>query len=395
MQLQHTPPLHLTYCLNVHPAETWSETRHAIAVDAADVRRRVCPEQPFGLGLRISNAASLELTQPPALDDLQNLLASQKCYAFTVNGFPFGRFHNAAVKADVYAPDWRSDARREYTCRLADILAAILPEGMAGSISTVPVGYARRLNTPAAADAAAEQLAKTAEHLQRIHAETGRHITLALEPEPDCTAGTTDEVIAFFENSLLPGREQAALRQHIGVCVDTAHCAVEFENPADAIDRLGRAGLTTAKVQLSAALEADATPDALQRLEAFAEGVYLHQVRVRTSDGRLLRFADLPLALANQDARRPENLWRVHFHVPLFWPGDATLRSTRSLLDAHLATLLRASCCSHAEIETYTFGVLPPGLWNGDLAAGVAEEFAWTRRWLMQGDPPGENYRES
>ncbi len=395
MQLQHTPPLHLTYCLNVHPAETWPETRHVIATHAADVRRRVCPEQPFGLGLRISNAASLELSQPSALADLQHLLAEQQCYAFTVNGFPFGQFHNAAVKADVYAPDWRSDARREYTCRLADILAAILPEGVAGSISTVPVSYARWLETAADAQAAAEQLAQTAEHLQRLEAETGRYIVLALEPEPDCTAGTTDEVVAFFGNVLLPGRDETALRRHVGACVDTAHCAVEFERPADAIDKLSRAGVAVAKVQLSAALEAPATPEALQRLEEFAEAVYLHQVRVRMPHGELRRFADLPLALASQAARRAESLWRIHFHVPLFWPGDATLRSTRPLLDNDLAGLLRAGCCPHAEIETYTFGVLPPSLWSGDPAAGIAEEFAWVRRWLSGAENLAENSGES
>lgn len=377
MQLQDSPPLHLTYCLNVHPAETWPQTRHAIAAHATDVRDRICPDAPFGLGLRLSNAASLELRQPDNLADLKDLLAHENLYAFTINGFPFGRFHDTAVKADVYAPDWRTDARRDYTCRLADILAALLPEGTAGSISTVPVSYARWLTSDADRQAAAAQLAATAEHLKRLALDTGHEIVLALEPEPDCTAGTTDQCIAFFNDVLLPGRDETTLRRFLGVCVDTAHCAVEFEHPAEAVQAIASEGLRVAKVQLSAALETDATPESLKRLAAFDEAVYLHQVRVRSGDGDLLRFDDLPAALADPAARNRGNCWRVHFHVPLFWTGSEGLRSTHYLLDKRFFDLLKQGRCPHAEIETYTFGVLPESVWTGDLVDGIAREFAW------------------
>ena len=30
MILQHQPPLHLTYCLNIHPGESWAENLAAI-----------------------------------------------------------------------------------------------------------------------------------------------------------------------------------------------------------------------------------------------------------------------------------------------------------------------------------------------------------------------------
>ena len=37
MILQHNPPLHLTYCLNIHPGEKWADNfaaikEHALAV---------------------------------------------------------------------------------------------------------------------------------------------------------------------------------------------------------------------------------------------------------------------------------------------------------------------------------------------------------------------------
>ena len=48
---------------------------------------------------------------------------------------------------------------------------------------------------------------------------------------------------------------------------------------------------------------------------------------------------------------------RTHFHVPLCWPGDAELGTTRPDLEAGLAALARAT--DHLEVETYTFDVLP------------------------------------
>ena len=60
---------------------------------------------------------------------------------FTINGFPHGTFHGQPVKADVHAPDWRSEERVAYTLRLAEILAALLPDGVDGTISTSPLSY--------------------------------------------------------------------------------------------------------------------------------------------------------------------------------------------------------------------------------------------------------------
>ena len=62
-------------------------------------------------------------------------------YVATVNGFPYGTFHHAPVKQSVYLPDWRFTERLDYTKKLAELLAIWLPDGMTGSISTVPVGF--------------------------------------------------------------------------------------------------------------------------------------------------------------------------------------------------------------------------------------------------------------
>ena len=52
---------HLTYCLNIHPGETWDENFSAIRALTVQVKEHVCPHEPFGLGLRLSAAAAGQL----------------------------------------------------------------------------------------------------------------------------------------------------------------------------------------------------------------------------------------------------------------------------------------------------------------------------------------------
>ena len=90
--------LHLAYCTNVHRGETWAETLESLNKYALRVRERVCPKQPYAIGLRLSNLAAHELADRDTLVDFQRWLAKNQCYVFTVNGFPFERFHGAKVK---------------------------------------------------------------------------------------------------------------------------------------------------------------------------------------------------------------------------------------------------------------------------------------------------------
>ena len=41
---------HLTYCTNIHPAESWAEVRANLDSHVIAVKTRVCPDQPFGVG---------------------------------------------------------------------------------------------------------------------------------------------------------------------------------------------------------------------------------------------------------------------------------------------------------------------------------------------------------
>ena len=378
MRLQNDPPLHLTYCLNIHPGETWAENFEAVRTHALAVKRLVSADRPFGLGLRLSNAASGQLAGERALSEFKAFLDANGLYVFTVNAFPYGAFHGTTVKQDVYRPDWRVRERVDYTNRVADILAALLPEGVTGSISTVPLCYRKR---PDALDAIVRNLTDCALRLAEIRARTGKTIVLALEPEPDCTIENTDETVAFFTGALSEAGPRDAVRRHVGVCVDVCHLAVEFENPAQSIDRLSEAGINIAKVQLSSALRCNGTPAAIERLHVFCEPVYLHQVKVRRADGSLLSYDDLEDALRRHEPAEGDE-WRVHFHVPLYLAEYGELRSTNALYTPELARLLLSGVTGHLEIETYTFDVLPEAVREADVTRNIVREFEWVISYL-------------
>jgi sugar phosphate isomerase/epimerase len=402
MKLRENPPLHLTYCLNVHPGETWEENFEAVRGKALAVKRLVAPGKPFGLGLRLGRAAAQTLGRPAKLREFRRFLGRNGLYVFTVNGFPYGGFHRRSVKHDVYRPDWRSTRRRDYTVLLADLLARLLPRGLSGSISTVPLSHKSRVKGDADVRGMTRMLATCAAHLARIRRRTGKDICLALEPEPDCFIENTDETLRFFSGALMefgapvvagemhvPARDaEAILRRHVGVCLDVCHFAVAFEDPAKSLKKLAEAGVRVAKVQLSSALRLRPTALALRRLREFCDSVYLHQVKVRTSRGEVISCDDLPAALAGRAAmRRRDDEWRVHFHVPLFVSKYGELRSTGSLYTRRLARLLTGGVTEHLEIETYTFDVLPEALRSDDVVQSIAREYDWTLR-RLKGEAP-------
>jgi len=384
--VRRRPPLHLTYCLNVHRGERWPVNLEAIRTHALSVRERVAPGRAFGLGLRLSRAAADELGEPAPLAEFRRFLAGHELYVFTINGFPYGDFHDTAVKENVYAPDWRSEDRLAYTTRLADILAELLPEDTPGSISTVPGSYRAWMHGAEDTDAIGRNLARCAEHLHHIEATCGRHIMLALEPEPDCLFDTTAETVAFF-NTVLAGhpairRVGGDWRRYIGVCLDTCHISVQFEDPAESLLELRRNGIEVPKVHLSAALRACTGPSTASLLGAFAEGVYLHQVRLRRVDGSVLPFPDLTKDALGAVAREADGEVRVHVHVPLYFEESGSLRSTAAGLSSTFFRALSDAGLPHLEIETYTFNVLPPDLARRPLTDSIVEEYRWTRHHL-------------
>lgn len=397
MKLAAPAGAHLTYCTNVHAGESWAEVERILRSFVPEVKRRIAPREPFGVGLRLAGRAAAELERPGSLEQAREALAASNLYVFTLNGFPYGEFHGARVKQKVYQPDWLEERRVAYTSTLARVLSLLLPEGVPGSISTVPGCFAARAAAPQASNTIAQNVARVAAELVHFERVLGRQIALALEPEPACFLETTTQAIEFFERHLfsaetlqffgrIVGLDEAsaerALRRHVGVCLDACHASVEFEPPREALRRLQAAGISVPKIQVSAGLRVpDPDRAALDALRAFADDVYLHQTVVRDECGELTRFVDLDEALAHGVPGEGTE-WRVHFHVPVF---EAKLLPFSSTQD-ELSELLRTApeLASALEVETYTFDVLPAAYRTGSVTDDLARELEWTRAELAR-----------
>ncbi|MEM7058206.1 MAG: metabolite traffic protein EboE [Pseudomonadota bacterium] len=379
---------HLTYCLNIHPAETWNECRAALSGPVAAVKQALCPDDPFTVGLRFSAVATEALEDTEARADLKQILAAHDFQALTVNGFPYGPFHGPRVKEDVYQPDWTKPERAAYTIALAELMADLNPQGAEISLSTVPgtfkplgAGQERKM---------ADYFLRCAAFCHDVREQTRRTVQIAIEPEPFCFLETIAETVAFFDKYLFSdaavttmsgltglsrGDAAAALPRHLGLCYDVCHAAVEYEDPAGSITALRSAGIPVHKLQLSAALRVPSVDGrARKTLAAFDEPTYLHQVVSRR--GETLHYtSDLQEALARLDSDGEE--WRIHFHVPLFVDDIPPFKSTQDFLGEILKIHRQAPISNHLEVETYTWGVLPGGLRGESIEDDIAREMRW------------------
>lgn len=368
--------MHLSYCTNVHPAEDLDGVIRQLDAYAGPARRAAGLEV-LGVGLWLPAPLAARLaTESAALDRLRTALDRNSLEVRTLNAFPYEAFHAEVVKLDVYRPDWTDPARLEFTIDAARVLAALLPPGAEGSISTLPLGW--RVGWDDEADrTATAALAALGAELRAIRAETGRAIRLAIEPEPGCVLDDVDDVVGWLSSH----RDRIDL-DHIGVCLDTCHLAVSFADPGAAVARIAAAGIRVVKVQASAALhvERPGDPDARRAVGAYAEDRYLHQVREDAAGG-VIRVDDLPEALDALPAAAP---WRVHFHVPLHLDPEAPLSSTTDVLRTALAAVRAVQPVDqlHVDVETYTWSVLPgPAV---DLVDGIAAELRWAATELLE-----------
>jgi len=395
---------HLTYCTNIHSGENWDAHFRQLQLHVPLVKAAVSPQQPFGLGLRLSNTASLELGKEANLQAFRAWLQEQGCYVFTMNGFPYGGFHNTVVKDQVHTPDWTTADRVAYTIRLFRLLAALLPEGMEGGVSTAPLSYklwSRCAEEKAAVtESATLNLLLVVEQLVRTRRRGGPLLHIDIEPEPDGLLENSQEYIDWYFQHLLPAgipfledkfnvtEQEAAdlLKAHVQLCYDVCHFALAYEQPAQVLARMQQYGLKIGKLQISAALKAllpaagSAERQAvINAFRTFNEPVYLHQVIGRTAGG-YTHYPDLPQAL--EDADNPQvQEWRSHFHVPLFIDHYGLLSATQEDIRQVLALQRAQPFTTHLEVETYTWEVLPPDL-KLPMDRSISRELAWVGQQL-------------
>ncbi|MBO9154570.1 metabolite traffic protein EboE [Chitinophaga sp. GCM10012297] len=398
----HTPSGHLTYCTNIHAGESWGEHFAQLQQFIPAVKAQVSPGKPFGIGLRLSNLASLELSKEEPLNAFREWLRKNDCYVYTMNGFPYGGFHHERVKDQVHTPDWATAERVAYTIRLFRILAALLPEGMEGGVSTSPLSY--RLwhrcgeEHKSIMESATLNMLLVVEQLIKIRRSGGPLLHLDVEPEPDGMLENSKEYIDWYFQHLLPAgvimftdkfgmtEEEAmlAIKNHVQLCYDVCHFAVSYEDPKVVLERLYFFGLKVGKIQISAALKGlfpkEGREPVINAFAAFNENIYLHQVIARMSNDQKVHYPDMPAAL--DDAGRADlEEWRAHFHVPVFVQDFGVLTSTRDDISRVLALQAAKPFTQHLEVETYTWEVLPPGL-KQEMSGSIAREMKWVLQQL-------------
>lgn len=397
MQIDHHQGL-LTYCSNIHPGENWEETFKNLKQYTIQVKDQLKANQ-FGIGLRLSNEASLELIQPETLAQFKSWMEDNGMYVFTINGFPYGQFHFDVVKDKVHAPDWTDPDRLAYTKRLFQILVELLPKNMDGGVSTSPLSYRFWHETEetltAAKSTSLEHLCELVAELRKLKNTTGKSLHLDMEPEPDGILETSEEFVDFFNEHMIgkgipliqqhlncsATEAESAIREHFQLCYDVCHFAVGYETPEEAINQIEAAGIRVGRIQISAALGSPQITainrhEVSKQLKVFDEPVYLHQTVIRSEHNQLKRFKDLGVAL-DQLSEEVQEI-RTHFHVPIFTETYDQLVSTQKDIVDTLKVWKARNFTNHLEVETYTWDVLPEDM-RTDLVSSISRELNWVR----------------
>lgn len=391
----------LGYCLNLHPAESLDDVRRALDVHVAPLAERLGGGAPFGVGMYLADGAARELcADEGALEGFAAYVAERGLDPFTYNAFPFGGFQEDGLKERVYAPDWRTDERLEYTVNVARVAARLFAERPAAegarhvSISTHPGAYGASITDRSGLRRCAEQMARAVGELARIEAAGGPRIVLSLESEPDASSRNSRALAEFLMFARLMGGRVlqdefgasledsgALMGRHLGTCLDCCHSAVEFEDPAETVALCTREW-PLGKVQFSSALRLQAPgqdPAARERLLAMDEPRFLHQV-TGMAGSEFMHLPDLPALAAELGSGSSSWLdadeWRCHFHVPVDRGEGTTGEHAGAVLAAALGSdaAFQASDELHVEIETYTWSVLEGGA-APDVAEGLAAEY--------------------
>ncbi|MEU4673603.1 metabolite traffic protein EboE [Amycolatopsis sp. NPDC023774] len=387
---------HLSYSTLVHPGDTWDEMNASLETYVPEVKRRVSPDAPFGVSLRLSGASADRLSDDgPERDRLKKYLADNDLYVYTVNAFPHGPFKGRSVMENVYEPDWSTEERVAYTTRVADVLADIAADGVEPTIQTVPLAYRPKVTGEAYVELFTRNVLRVVAHLVALERRTGRRVKLAIEPEPFCYLETIEETVRYFTSRLysraaaetlsvladLPLAEAfGALRRHVGIVFDIGHQAVEFDDIPASLDLLADAGVPVFKLQQAAALWVpEVTDEVVRELERFTRTIYLSQTS-ELREGTVTRHLNLSDAIAAW-RRDPGGTreWRTHFHVPVFLDDLGPFRTTRFALEQALDRHRAQPQSSHLEIETYTWDVLPEHLKTGDITDYVVRELEFVR----------------
>ncbi|MCF2946925.1 metabolite traffic protein EboE [Paraglaciecola aquimarina] len=401
----------LAYCSNVHPGADLSSVISNIQQHFVSVKN-LRNLNDMASGLWFSEQAAKQLRNQASLNDFKRILQESGVRLTSLNGFPFGDFHQAVVKQKVYLPTWAESERLEYTQSLASILAECLPiDECKGAISTLPLGYAKGWNTAQQQQSVA-QLLSLVTFLADQEAQTGKQIVICIEMEPDCVLQHTHELVSFFTEHLLPtanqqGIDSEKVLRYLGCCYDTCHQAVMGESIVDSLQAITLAGIQIGKIQISNAVKATIqTRSQIEQLtKLFADNKFLHQTKVFSHNKLIDELPDLDMAslekvrLNCSDSQANNNELgieaTIHYHIPVNQSAaDLPLDFLSATQSAILQTLdflqVNPRIRPFLEIETYTWlnflqqDNAQQQTKTQRLHSGFAAEFSWLEQALIE-----------
>lgn len=390
---------HLSYSTLVHAGDTWAEMNASLRTFVPQIKKRISPDAPFAVSLRISAESAKTLTNSPdERSSLKSFLDQEGLYVYTVNAFPYGPFKGGEVMERVYEPDWTTQARVDYTNSIADILAEISPADVNPSIQTAPLAFKPNVAGEEYINRFTHNVFQVVKHLRELEERTGRRVKLAIEPEPACYLETTDETVTYFTERMyslkgikelakvagIPISEaEGAIRRYLGIVFDIGHQSVGFENIGESLTKIQNAGIPVFKLQEAASLWVESlSAEKVPALRKFTDTIYLSQTSLK-QNGKITKFLNLGEALDHFEANPVKTEMRTHFHVPVFLEEIGPFRTTRFGVQEALRMHRENPMSDHLEIETYTWDVLPPALLNGDIVDNVTRELEFVRSELI------------
>ena len=98
-----------------------------------------------------------------------------------------------------------------------------------------------------------------------------------------------------------------------------------------------------------------------------------------------IRCVNLESAEIEAPALKSEEEWRIHYHVPLHAAPTREFDTTADhLIEALNWLQMHPDACSHLEMETYTWEVMPGALKNRSVVDQLVDEYRWTLEALAE-----------
>lgn len=396
MKLDSYSQYDITYCSNIYSGDTWQDIFLNLKKNIPEISSKVAQTKAFGIGLRLSNNAAIQMLENDNILIFQQWLNTNNYYVATINGFVYGNFYNTSIKNKVYKPDWTTLERANFNFTLIEILSKLCPIGGDVGFSTSPLDYKfglHKKNDKSFNDLTLEYLVQLIKKLIYIEKKEGKTIHIDFEPEADCLLEKISDIVNFFENLLLVDlalkltnelnisltEAKTYIFRHLRICYDICHQAVQFEDHLKNFEILSKSGIKIGKIQLSSALEINVKPntliDLIDDLNKFKDKIYLHQVVIKSFDGSFNKYRDLPEALENFEDNN-ESFWRIHYHLPIFAKKYNNFLTTSEEIKTVINFLKTSSITSCLEIETYTWEILPEEL-KLNLTQSIVREYEW------------------